>query len=73
MKPNFEPFAHTARDLVERDITLYETPTSQNRRQGMFKSSKEDYQEDIVSEAKIFLQNLNTSNICFSGLSELPL
>ena len=45
MKPNFEPFAHTARDLVERDITLYETPTSQNRRQGMFKSSKEDYRK----------------------------
>ena len=30
MKPNFESPAHTARDLVERNITVYDVPNEEN-------------------------------------------
>ena len=55
MKPNFEPFVHTARDLVERDITLYMWPTAMIWRQMLSQSDNPEYRKIaetiIISES----------------------
>ena len=45
MKPNFESPAHTASDLVERDITLYVTQVGYVWEQWLLKSSREEYRK----------------------------
>ena len=55
MKPNFEPLVHTARDLVERDITLYLTPGSQIWRQLLSQSDIPEYNK--IAETLIFTKS----------------
>ena len=55
MKPNFEPFVHTARDLVERDITLYENPFGQIWRQLLSQSDIPEYRE--IAESMIITKS----------------
>ena len=45
MKPNFEPFVHTARDLVERDITLYMSPSARMWRQWLSQHDISEYRQ----------------------------
>ena len=45
MKPNFEPLVHTARDLVERDITVFLLPGSHIWRQLLSQSDIPEYRE----------------------------
>ena len=45
MKPNFESPAHTASDLVERDITLFVTQVGYVWEQWLLKSSREEYRK----------------------------
>ena len=45
MRPNFEPFVHTARDLVKRDITLYVAPGAQIWRQWLLDSDIPEYRK----------------------------
>ena len=51
MKPNFEPHVHTARDLVERDITLYENPFGEIWRQLLSQSDIPEYRK--IAESMI--------------------
>ena len=55
MKPNFEPHVHTARDLVERDITLYLTPGSQIWRQMLSQSDNPEYRK--IAESMIITKS----------------
>ena len=45
MKPNFESPVHTAGDLVERDITLYEVPGGEIWRQLLSQSDILEYRK----------------------------
>ena len=45
MKPNFEPFVHTVRDLVGRDITLYMGPGAGFWIQWLSKSDIPEYRK----------------------------
>ena len=45
MKPNFESPAHTARDLVERDIKLFMAPGTQSWRQLLSQSDNPEYRK----------------------------
>ena len=55
MKPNFEPFVHTAGDLVERDITLYEVPGGQIWRQMLSQSDIPEYRK--IAETAIITKS----------------
>ena len=55
MKPNFEPFVHTARDLVERDITLYDEPNAQLWRQLLSQSDNPEYRK--IAETMIITKS----------------
>ena len=44
-RPNFEPPVHTARDLVERNITLYMWPGSQIWEQWLSQSDIPEYRK----------------------------
>ena len=57
MKPNFESPVHTARDLVERDITLYSGPDSQNWRQFLSQHSIPEYRK--IAETMIITKSWN--------------
>ena len=45
MNPNFESPAHTARDLLERNITVYHTPHAHMWKQWLSGSSNPDYKK----------------------------
>ena len=45
MKPNFESPVHTARDLVERNITLYMWPTAQLWKQMLSQSDNPEHRK----------------------------
>ena len=55
MKPNFEPHVHTARDLVERDITLYMNPGAQIWRQMLSQSDIPEYRK--IAESMIITKS----------------
>ena len=55
MKPNFEPLIHTARDLVERDITLYMGPGRQIWRQMLSQSDNPEYRK--IAESMIITKS----------------
>ena len=52
MKPNFESEVHTARDLVERNITLYYSPNGQMWKQWFLQSDILEYRK--IGERIIF-------------------
>ena len=60
MKPNFEPFVHTARDLVERDITLYMWPTAMIWRQMLSQSDIPEYRK--IAESMIITNSYDHFN-----------
>ena len=60
MKPNFEPHVHTARDLVERDITLYMVPYSQGWRQMLSHSDNPEYRK--IAESMIITKSWTQYN-----------
>ena len=60
MKPNFEPHVHTARDLVEKDITLYMTPGSQIWRQMLSQSDIPEYRK--IAESMIITKSWDQFN-----------
>ena len=55
MKPNFESPVHTARDLVERDITLYHIPGAQVWRQMLSQSDIPEYRK--IAETMIITKS----------------
>ena len=60
MKPNFEPHVHTARDLVERDITLYLAPGSEIWRQWLSESDILEYRK--IAESMIITKSWEQYN-----------
>ena len=60
MKPNFEPHVHTARDLVERDITLYMWPTAQLWKQTLSQSDIPEYRK--IAESMIITNSYDHFN-----------
>ena len=57
MKPNFEPHVHTARDLVERDVTLYMGPGDQIWRQMLSQSDNQDHRK--IAESMIITKSFD--------------
>ena len=55
MKPNFESPVHTARDMVERNITLYYPNTAQIWKQMMSKSDIPEYRK--IAESIVFTES----------------
>ena len=55
MRPNFEPFVHTARDLLERNITLYMLFTGQIWKQMLSQSDIPEYRK--IAETMIFAES----------------
>ena len=55
MKPNFESPVHTARDMVEKGITLYMWPGTQIWRQRLSQSSIPDYRR--IGESMIITKS----------------
>ena len=55
MRPNFESPVHTARDLVERDITVYLNPASQIWRQMLNQSDIPEYKK--IAESMIITES----------------
>ena len=55
MKPNFEPSVDTARDLLERDITLYMRPSSQFWKQWLSQHYIPEYRK--IGENMIFTKD----------------
>ena len=55
MKPNFESEVHTARDLVERNITLYYSPNGQMWKQWFLQSDILEYRK--IGENMIITKN----------------
>ena len=60
MKPNFEPFVHTARDLVERGIILYEVPGGEIWRQMLSQSDIPEYRK--IAESMIITKSWDQFN-----------
>ena len=60
MKPNFESQVHTARDLVERDITLFMGPGAQIWRQLLSQSDNPEYRK--IAESIIFTKSWSQYN-----------
>ena len=60
MKPNFEPFVHTARDLVERGIILYMWPGSQIWRQMLSQSDNPEHRK--IAESMIITESYDQYN-----------
>ena len=61
MKPNFESPVHTARDMVEKDITLYMWPGTQIWRQRLSQSSIPEYRR--IGESMIITKSWEQYNI----------
>ena len=55
MKPNFESPVHTARDLLERDITLYMWPTAQLWKQMLSQSDNPEHRK--IAESMIITKS----------------
>ena len=60
MKPNFESPVHTARDLVERDITLFHGPGTQMWRQMLSKSEIPEYR--MIADSMIITKSYEMYN-----------
>ena len=60
MKPNFESPAHTARDLVERDITVFLLPGSHIWRQLLSQSDIPEYRK--IAESMIISESVGQYN-----------
>ena len=60
MKPNFESPVHTAKDLVERDITLYMWPTAQLWKQMLSQSDIPEYRK--IAESMIISESVGQYN-----------
>ena len=55
MKPNFESPVHTARDMLERNITLYTWPTAQLWKQMLSQSDNPEYRK--IAESMIITKS----------------
>ena len=60
MKPNFEPFVHTARDLVERGIINYESPGGEIWRQLLSQSEIPEYRK--IADSMIITESWDQFN-----------
>ena len=60
MRPNFEPFVHTARDLLERNITLYVMFTGQIWKQLLSQSDIPEYRK--IAESMIISESVGQYN-----------